>query len=632
MADLVIQRFVLPRDLTVASLYYREQGNPDPARRGSVRPLDRRSIVIGCGAGIDTDTYFNSFFELHWRRHTTLGRLVLRLRVSGVGTVHLWRTSNLWGRSAVNGSVMVGQSDFDGEDVEVEVNTPGPAFHFAQMGTLYFEVIARSSPVTLHGAEWVAKDAQAARVELVAGYCTCNRPTYLLDNLEALAADRELWSRLTRVVVVDQGTQKVRTHAGFSRLSEQAIAGASFVEQANFGGSGGFTRCILEAMQVPGATHMLLLDDDAVMEPESVYRTCTMLSLARGDLAIGGPMLDMVRSSEISEAGADLDPIALRVKSHHLALQVDDRRSIRRLAHVHYAQYNAWWFFAFPLSAVDRVGLPLPLFIKCDDIEYGIRLMRAGIPTLAMPGLGVWHQPCYLKNRGWDEYYGLRNMLITQAVCATVPGRQVARRLVIDLLNRLLTCNYFRGWVLCEAVEDYLAGPSVLEQEPQPIWDRINQVWRRMSPLRCSRTCCVRRRRADAVPKSRVRRWVRLTGAMVRQVVWPSPPPGASPAFAFGYRDENWHAMRSADVLAIDEPWSEDLVILRRDRGLFLRLLARGMWVIARLLLSHGRTVLKWKAETRRFAGLSFWRRYLGLGPQESPRAEAVSEQVAEPV
>ena len=43
--------------------------------------------------------------------------------------------------------------------------------------------------------------------------------------------------------------------------------------------------------QLP-ATHVLLMDDDAIVEPESILRAAAFLSLARGDVAIGGHMLD----------------------------------------------------------------------------------------------------------------------------------------------------------------------------------------------------------------------------------------------------------------------------------------------------------------------------------------------------
>lgn len=625
MADLVIQRFVLPMDRAVAaSLYYHEGANPDPGHYPDPKPVGRRSIVLGRGSRVDTDTYFNSFFESYWRRHTTLGRLVLRVRVSGTGTLQLWRSSR------VNGSLVVGRNDFEGEELCVEMETPPSAVHFRELGTLFFEVIARSESVTIHSAEWVAKDVEANAVRLVAGYCTFNRETYVLNNLEALDSDPDLWNWLTRIVVVDQGTNKVRAHPAYGRLAGRMDSRIALVEQDNFGGSGGFTRCILEAMQVAGATHVLLLDDDAVMEPESVYRASAMLSLAKGDLAIGGPMLDMLQSCRISEAGADLDPIALKVKSWRSWLRADRREHVHRLAKIRYAHYNGWWFFAFPLSAVERLGLPLPLFIKCDDVEYGCRLMRGGIPTLAMPGLGVWHLPFYLKSRGWDEYYGLRNIIIAQAVCFSVPGARVARTLFLELLNRLVACNYFRVWAMCEAIEDYLAGPSVLERAPTPVNERILETWRHLSPRSCARTRCLRMRPADKVPKLRVVRWLRLAKALVRQVVCASPPPDAQPAYVLPNRDENWHGMRSVDVVAIDDRCTEELVVLRRDRGLFLRLLGRGAWAILRLLLTHDRTVRRWKSETRRLTEVAFWRSYLGLTRKESQAGEKTPGQIDE--
>jgi len=113
--------------------------------------------VLGHGSRIDTNTYFNSFFESYWRRHTTLGRLVLRLRVSGAGTICLWRTSK------ANGQTSAGQVDFEGEERLVEMETPGLRAHFREFGTFFFEVIARSPSVTIHSAEWVAKEAQLPR-------------------------------------------------------------------------------------------------------------------------------------------------------------------------------------------------------------------------------------------------------------------------------------------------------------------------------------------------------------------------------------------------------------------------------------------------------------------------------------
>ena len=42
--------------------------------------------------------------------------------------------------------------------------------------------------------------------------------------------------------------------------------------------------------------------------------------------------------------------------------------------------YNAWWMCLIPRAVAEDVGLPLPLFIKWDDAEYGLRARGARLP------------------------------------------------------------------------------------------------------------------------------------------------------------------------------------------------------------------------------------------------------------
>ena len=79
--------------------------------------------------------------------------------------------------------------------------------------------------------------------------------------------------------------------------------------------------------------------------------------------------------------------------------------------------YGAFWFFAFSKEVVDNIGLPLPFFIKIDDMEYGLRVKEyLNRPIVAFPSIAVWHEPFYAKNPGWDGYYCMRNMLVTNAI------------------------------------------------------------------------------------------------------------------------------------------------------------------------------------------------------------------------
>ena len=44
--------------------------------------------------------------------------------------------------------------------------------------------------------------------------------------------------------------------------------------------------------------------------------------------------------------------------------------------------------------------MPLPCFIRADDVEFGLRLHRDGVVTVPRPGVGICHEPFYLKVGG----------------------------------------------------------------------------------------------------------------------------------------------------------------------------------------------------------------------------------------
>jgi len=607
MADLVIQRVVFPLDQNVASLYYRVLDRSDATGAPNPAPVDRRSIVLGRDARIDTNTYFNGFFEAYWRRYSTLGKLVLRLRLSGAGTVHLLRAS------ATSGIGEVGNVDFGGEDQTLEIEAPAPRSDGGEPGMLYFEIVARQESVTLITAEWVAKDVEAKPVRLVAGYCTFDREEFVLNNIRALAEEPDLASCLARIVVVDQGTRRVTDHAGFRALPRTVVEKAAFFQQANFGGAGGFARCILEARRLPDATHILLLDDDAVIEPESVFRAAAFFSLAKQEFAVGGAMLDLLRPTRMYEAGGYVVPWRMGVGGRGRDLALDSPENVRSLARVEVTHYNAWWFFACPLATVDRLGLPLPVFIRCDDLEFGCRLMRAGVPTIALPGLGVWHQPFYLKKRGWLDYYSRRNILVALALHFPRSRLSLAAAFFGILVYRLLMLDYFKAWAVCEGMDDYLLGPSVLKLNPAGIHKRILEAHRRLSPEVMPKTKSLPILAAPPAPRSGIRQACSVLAALLRQFFRASPAANALPEHALVGADEHWFALRNADVVAIDELGSDNYAVLRRDRRRFLALLARGLGCAMRLLCAHGRVMRQWRAESKRLVQPEFWREYLGI-------------------
>jgi GT2 family glycosyltransferase len=88
---------------------------------------------------------------------------------------------------------------------------------------------------------------------------------------------------MAAVVVVDnEGSDAVRT------LIEQAYPGAQYVNPGSNVGCGGGLKLAEEfalQMKSPGFTHLLILDDDAVLSPETIEALASAMARERADLA-----------------------------------------------------------------------------------------------------------------------------------------------------------------------------------------------------------------------------------------------------------------------------------------------------------------------------------------------------------
>ena len=71
-----------------------------------------------------------------------------------------------------------------------------------------------------------------------------------------------------------------------------------------------------------------------------------------------------------------------------------------------------------PRQVAEELGQPLPLFIKWDDADYGLRAAEHGYGTVTMPGTAIWHMAWSDKDDAidWQAYFHLRNRLVVAAM------------------------------------------------------------------------------------------------------------------------------------------------------------------------------------------------------------------------
>ncbi|MEJ2459358.1 MAG: glycosyltransferase [Novosphingobium sp.] len=202
------------------------------------------------------------------------------------------------------------------------------------------------------------------------------------------------------------------------------------------------------------------------MPPDLLERAGAVFAYADAQVCLGGAMFDFHARSRLFSAGDILLPDSFGI-AHIVPEEGCDIRQMAGvdfLAQVHHPDFNGWWCFAFPVDALEKAGLPMPCFIRGDDVEYGYRLKRAGWPTLGWPGLAVWHMPFEAKTAAWHSFYDRRNALFANALHRRVGLRAALGKLIGGFVLHLLRYDYGRVKAMTQGIAGFNRGPGAMER------------------------------------------------------------------------------------------------------------------------------------------------------------------------
>ncbi|HLT10891.1 MAG TPA: glycosyltransferase [Micromonosporaceae bacterium] len=454
-----VQNLVLPTDHERLPLYADAEG---------LTVRSRTSAAIGAGGRASFATYFNAFPATYWVQYTAVRELTLRLHLTGSGRVVVSRSGRDGDAWAVTTRA------FTGGEVTVSLALTG----FESGGWLWFDVEAHGE-VELLAGRWEVPDAQADGRPTAAdrsagttiGITTVNKPDFCVRTLQALAQAPEVLDVVDRICVIDQGERKVAAEPGTAELTQSLGGRLRLIDQANLGGSGGFSRGMLEALEA-GSASALIMDDDVAVEPDSVLRAVRFAAACPAPTVVGGHMLDLQHPtvlhswSEVVDQATFMWGAADRSTERH-DLAATGLRQTPWMHRVGVADYNGWWMCLLPVEVLDRVGLAAPYFIKWDDAEFGLRAGEAGYRTVSLPGVALWHVSWLDKDDtiDWQAYFHERNRLVTALLHATQPrGGHLLREYRRLHLKQLLCLQYYAVTLRHRALRDVLRGPEHLPE------------------------------------------------------------------------------------------------------------------------------------------------------------------------
>jgi galactofuranosylgalactofuranosylrhamnosyl-N-acetylglucosaminyl-diphospho-decaprenol beta-1,5/1,6-galactofuranosyltransferase len=217
------------------------------------------------------------------------------------------------------------------------------------------------------------------------------------------------------------------------------------------------------------------MDDDIELESQCIYRLFSLHEYAKSDFAVAGGLLNLEKKHMLYEAGATYNedsktrgfaPGSLTAANHNIDLRSPS--SLNRLLVEEDIDYGGFWFFSFSKEIVEKIKLPLPLFIKVDDIEFCLRIKELGNKIVAFPSIAVWHQPASAKNLNWETYYYARNDLITYAIHYSIGYMDTVQHFTKVIIQSLSRCDYDYVAMLIKSFEDYIKGSDFIKNsEPE---------------------------------------------------------------------------------------------------------------------------------------------------------------------
>jgi len=447
-----LQSIPFALDTRIRLLYYRFSGGDHQL---PVVQNDRKTIMLARGCELDLGTYFGSFYECYWRRYTLVTQVVLTFSLKGKVRLRLYRYS-----PEIKDEILH-ESDLEGTGNIFEIPVPEPGPYPTTHGRVYVCLLARTDNTVISEPCWRTPLAPLREVKLEATLCTHNRDKDLANTMGNLAFLQQE-GLIQELSVINNAQKGLRER--LEKLLPEHAKGMSFelVEQANIGGAGSMARSILDTLKAGRCNYLSRFDDDIRVDPEVMRRLPLLLRYLMEHIAIGCPMLDSLKPTSLYESGALLRPEFLFIEPLNYGLDVCDSEELNKFARVDFVDYIPWWCFTVATRDLSSDSLPLPFFIKVDDIEFGPRLKKRGVDNVSWAGLAIWHEPFYIKQDPHQFYYSYRNLMFMYAYHDIFLKRGALRRLRQIFVGALLQFYYHRAWAFVRAMEDFLKGPELL--------------------------------------------------------------------------------------------------------------------------------------------------------------------------
>jgi galactofuranosylgalactofuranosylrhamnosyl-N-acetylglucosaminyl-diphospho-decaprenol beta-1,5/1,6-galactofuranosyltransferase len=292
--------------------------------------------------------------------------------------------------------------------------------------------------------------------------------------------------------------------------------------------------------------------------------------------------------------------------------------------------YNGWWMCLIPTDVVREIGLALPVFIKWDDSEFGLRARRAGVRTVTLPGAAVWHVPWTDKDDtiDWQAYFHQRNRWLVALLYSPYRrgGNLPKESFMVDV-KHLLSQQYSAVELRLQALEDLLDGPHRLHADLDTKLAHIRAVRSEFTDSRVLADPGVfpeswlpkppRRGKRPTRPRTLVQGVTAAASSALRSLRPVRPTATAQPEAEIAAMDARWWMVSRFDSALVTTADGTGASWYQRQPETFRRLLARSLRLHERLLREWDVLTGEYRRSHSELVSFEQWEKTFGIGSQQ---------------
>ncbi len=587
------------------------------------------------GNFVEFFTYFNTFSIAKWRKYTNIGSVSLNLTCRGHFKIQMF--GHYTDGNDISKELFEPKEFYHTEKTEISLTIP-TAIKSSVIG---FQITALDFEEEDEEEEEIEKNEEEKEEEKPSFYLydgcwstlvdstlindvriavttvTFKKEDYITGNMAIL--ERELFytdepaAEHIRVRIIDNG--RTLDPEDFENEYIQ------LVPNENTGGSGGYTRGIIEAIndEEYRPTHILLMDDDVMVLPESFIRTYSLLALVKKEYDerfISGAMLfyehmniqheDVGFVHDDGSYGPNKPDMELHLWNNVLKNDQDIK--------YHANSYAGWWYCCVPVKKIDRDHLPIPLFIRGDDVEFSL---ANHAEFLSLNGICIWHRGFTTKFNACLELYQVhRNSLIIQAMSGICQNIDFIKRIDGFFWKELCRLAYNNCELLLDAIEEFCNGPEFLfapnGEQIMKEHSKKNEV---MYPAGSQYPDIpvdfdkIYQKSETPLTEKEMKRYTKTCNG---QTLPDSALKDTVAVIAYDWFDDPAKQYMAKEILAVN-PYDHTAYLRKRDKNRFKELVARQKRVMKYYETHKEEIERKYAESANTLKTESFWRKYLHM-------------------